>query len=170
MKYAIVFSSRSGNTKMLADAIREELPQDKCVYFGAPDESALKVSRLYIGFWTDKGICDAEAKCFLERLQNKEVFLFGTAGFGASKAYYKEILHKTAGVMNDSNHTFGAYMCQGRMPVFVKDRYEQLMRNPNHGSDVEQMMDRFTKSLTHPDENDLRGVRRAVRKVTKLTK
>ena len=29
-KYSIVYSSLTGNTKVLADAIREALPQDEC--------------------------------------------------------------------------------------------------------------------------------------------
>ena len=36
MSYAIVYSSRTGNTAMLAQAVREALPQEDCRYFGAP--------------------------------------------------------------------------------------------------------------------------------------
>ena len=36
-KYSIVFSSLTGNTKMLADAIHGALPQDECEYFGVSD-------------------------------------------------------------------------------------------------------------------------------------
>lgn len=36
-KYSIVYSSLTGNTKVLADAIHEALPQDECEYFGVSD-------------------------------------------------------------------------------------------------------------------------------------
>ena len=36
-KYSIVYSSLTGNTKMLADAIHGALPQDECEYFGVSD-------------------------------------------------------------------------------------------------------------------------------------
>lgn len=34
-QYSILFSSLTGNTKKLADAIHETLPQNDCEYFGA---------------------------------------------------------------------------------------------------------------------------------------
>ena len=37
MSYAIVYSSRTGNTAQLAQAIKEALPQEDCLYFGQPD-------------------------------------------------------------------------------------------------------------------------------------
>ena len=36
-KYSIVYSSLTGNTKVLADAIHGALPQDECEYFGVSD-------------------------------------------------------------------------------------------------------------------------------------
>lgn len=36
-KYSIIYSSLTGNTKVLADAIHEALPQDECEYFGVSD-------------------------------------------------------------------------------------------------------------------------------------
>ena len=32
-KYSIIYSSLTGNAKVLADAIHETLPQDECEYF-----------------------------------------------------------------------------------------------------------------------------------------
>ena len=39
MKYAVVYESATGNTKMLADEIRNTLGEENCVWFGAPDEN-----------------------------------------------------------------------------------------------------------------------------------
>ena len=60
MSYAIVFSSKTGNTALLAQTLREQLPQTDCCYFGAPDAAALAADTLYVGFWTDKGKADAD--------------------------------------------------------------------------------------------------------------
>lgn len=54
MSYAIVFSSRTGNTALLAQTIWDTLPGD-CLYFGTPDPKALEAETVYVGFWTDKG-------------------------------------------------------------------------------------------------------------------
>lgn len=92
MKYAIVFSSRTGNTKQLAEAVSSVLPQADLCFFGSPSQEALQAERLFIGFWTDKGRCNQEITDFLKTLKGKEVFLFGTAGFGGSQEYFDKIL------------------------------------------------------------------------------
>ena len=90
--YSIVFSSSTGNTKKLADAVYEILPKDKCDYFGENDSKIPPSDLLYIGFWTDKGSADTKTLELLAKLKNKKIFLFGTAGFGASAAYFEKVL------------------------------------------------------------------------------
>lgn len=92
MSYAIVFSSKTGNTALLAQTLQEQLPQADCCYFGAPDAAALAADTLYVGFWTDKGKADADTLDFLQQLHGKRVFLFGTAGFGGSAPYFERSL------------------------------------------------------------------------------
>ena len=87
MTYAIVYSSRTGNTERLAQAIRQALPPEECLYFGPPAPQARAAERIYVGFWTDKGDCDAQTRAFLSELRGKEIFLFGTAGFGVASVY-----------------------------------------------------------------------------------
>ena len=53
MKYAIVFSSQTGNTKQLAEVVSSVLPQADLCFFGSPSQEALQAERLFIGFWTD---------------------------------------------------------------------------------------------------------------------
>ena len=53
MSYAIVYSSKTGNTKILADTLHDCLPQEGCDYFGVPDPAAMEADTLYVGFWTD---------------------------------------------------------------------------------------------------------------------
>ena len=87
-RYSIIYSSRTGNTRLLAEAIRESLPADLCNHFGTDEADAVESEKLYVGFWTDKGTADEAALALLKRLKNKKIFLFGTAGFGESGAYF----------------------------------------------------------------------------------
>ena len=87
-QYSILFSSLTGNTKKLADAIHETLPQNDCEYFGAIKTPVPSSELLYIGFWTDKGNADNETLTLLSTLKNRRIFLFGTAGFGGRDAYF----------------------------------------------------------------------------------
>ena len=77
--YSIIFSSPTGNTKLLADAIRDALPEENCNYFGVCENADTQSDILFIGFWTDKGTADKATLDLLEKLKNKRIFLFGTA-------------------------------------------------------------------------------------------
>ena len=57
-RYSILYSSKTGNTKKLAEKIREVLPEENCDYFGTEGAKALSSDILYIGFWTDIGNAD----------------------------------------------------------------------------------------------------------------
>lgn len=95
-RYAIIFSSRTGNTRELADTIRGALPDARCAYFGEAKSADPDAEMIYVGFWTDKGTADQACLELLGRLRNKKIFLFGTAGFGGSEAYYQKILRMSA--------------------------------------------------------------------------
>ena len=158
MSYAIVYSSHTGNTALLAQTIRETLPQEDCVYFGAPDPSALTAETVYVGFWTDKGTCDASIAQFLQSLTNQKVFLFGTAGFGGAAAYFEQILKRVKENLGDSTELIGTYMCQGKMPQPVRTRYEQMEEGPRRTA----MLENFDQALSHPNAEDLANLGTAV--------
>ena len=92
MSYAIVFSSKTGNTALLAQTLQEQLPQTDCCYFGAPDAAALAADTLYVGFWTDKGKADTDTLDFLQQLRDKRVFLFGPQALAAVRPTLKRSL------------------------------------------------------------------------------
>lgn len=162
VKYAIVFSSLTGNTKKLADTIRAVLPKEDCEYFGAPKAEELHSEMLYIGFWTDKGNADNATLELLSKLRNKKIFLFGTAGFGGSAAYFQKILNRTACSIDASNSVVGNYMCQGKMPSSVRERYMKMKDQPEHPTNIDALIENFDRALSHPDEMDLERLRKAV--------
>ena len=195
--YSIVFSSRTGNTAELAEAVREALPEGTCEYFGnvngAVDgldsdgnrdhsessiangnnksgfdgsdnsyddgscaSSATPASEtLFVGFWTNQGVADRETQQLLGQLKDRKIFLFGTAGFGGSEAYFQAILDKTKAFIDDSNTVIGTYMCQGKMPHSVRERYVKMKEQPDHMPNIDTMIENFDKALSHPDADDL---------------
>ena len=96
MKYAVIYSSETGNTARLAEVIRQELGEEECLYFGlpkeAPEEKLAQAEVLFVGFWTDKGNCNSETAEFLQSLAGRRIFLFGTAGFGGEERFLQNIL------------------------------------------------------------------------------
>lgn len=162
MKYSIVFSSVTGNTRQLADAVFSVLPQEDLRYFGPPAEIALEANRLYIGFWTDKGHCNKEISAFLKELRGKEIFLFGTAGFGGSPEYFNKILTSVQKHIDCSNTVIGTFMCQGKMPPSVRERYIKMKNSPIPLPNVDKMIENFDKAVSHPDSEDIRNLERLI--------
>lgn len=160
-RYSILFSSPTGNTEMLAHAIRDTLPEEDCDYFGPCKE--VDSNMLYIGFWTDKGNADANTLKVLETLKNKKIFLFGTAGFGVSEEYFQRILNNVKTSIDASNTIVGEYMCQGKMPQSVRDRYVKMKAQPDHMPNIDMLIENFDQALTHPDENDLNNLKRKIK-------
>nr|WP_326214956.1 flavodoxin family protein BilS [uncultured Oscillibacter sp.] len=158
MSYAIVYSSRTGNTAMLARAVREALPQEDCRYFGTPAPQALAADTVYVGFWTDKGTCDEPTARFLQSLTDQKVFLFGTAGFGGAPAYFQQILDRVKANLAPGVQVTGTYMCQGKMPQAVRDRYAAMEESPRRTA----MLENFDQALSHPDQEDLARLQAAV--------
>ena len=163
MTYAIVYSSRTGNTELLARTIQKALPAEDCVYFGGPDAAALAAGRLYVGFWTDKGSCGEALAAFLSGVEGKEVFLFGTAGFGSQPAYFQAVLKRVQANLGPDCTLAGSYMCQGKMPQAVRQRYEAMLAAPGHAPNLEAMIENFDRALSHPDAEDLARLTEAVR-------
>lgn len=153
--YSIIFSSATGNTKLLAETIHQNLPQEGCAYFGPWNREIPTSPTVYVGFWTDKGNADQNTLALLGQLRNKKVFLFGTAGFGESPAYFEKVLGAVRSALDDSNQIIGTFMCQGKMPQAVKDRYLRMKAQPEHPQNLDALIANFDRALSHPDKEDL---------------
>ena len=160
-RYSIIFSSSTGNTKELADTIYEALPKEKCDYFGVSKEEP-QSDKVYIGFWTNQGNADKETLELLKKLKNKKIFLFGTAGFGGSQEYFQKVLGQIKESIDSSNTIIGEYMCQGKMPQSVRERYVKMKEQSNYMPNLDMMIKNFDSALSHPDKNDLDKLRKMV--------
>lgn len=158
--YSIVYSSHTGNTAILAQKIRTALPQELCDYFGEPDDRALESPVLFVGFWTDKGTCCQEIGEFLKKLRGKQVFLFGTAGFGENDAYFRQILSRVQSLLPEDSRLAGSFMCQGKMPMAVRNRYESMLSSDPER--MKHMIENFDRALFHPNSSDLDQLEEAV--------
>ena len=129
---------------------------------GCSDAQGIKSELLYIGFWTDKGNADSDTLDFLSKLKNKKIFLFGTAGFGGSDAYFQKILGNVKSAIDSSNTIVGEYMCQGKMPQSVRERYVKMKENPEHPDNIDALIENFDKALSHPDSDDLERLKNII--------
>ena len=157
MRYAIVYSSNTGNTRQLAETIQSKIPAGQLIYQGAPDPAALQADVLFVGFWTDKGSCDEKIAEFLKQTEGKTVCLFGTAGFGQSRQYFDQILDRVRENLPEGGMYKGGFMCQGRMPKAVRARYEAMEQKEPENPRYKMLIENFDAALAHPDANDLQA-------------
>lgn len=72
-------------------------------------------------------------------------------------------MKKTEHSLDKSNTVFGSFMCQGKMPMSVRQRYENMKKQPIHLPNLDAMIENFDKALSHPDADDLEQLKQAVR-------
>lgn len=162
-RYSIIYSSRTGNTKKLAEAIYNVLPQNSCDYYGEIDKIENELSKvLYIGFCTEKEDADLQTIELLKQLKNKKIFLFGTAGYGESEKYFKNIVDNVKKNIDSSNTIIGTFMCQDKMPLSVLERYKKMKEQKNSMFNIDNLIVNFDKALSHPNENDIKKLEKTI--------
>ena len=66
----------------------------------------------------------------------------------------------------ESARIVGTFMCQGRMPRSVRDRYERTAeQNPAQAARMKQLIENFDEAADHPNDDDLALLRAKVRSV-----
>ena len=158
MKYAIVYSSITGNTKKLAKAIKNKVGE---CYFGKPSDEALEADVIFIGFWAAKNSCPADIQEFIEKLSNKKIFLFGTVGYFNTKEYFEEVLNNAKSHVPSSNTIIGTYMCQGK----VSDSWQNKIKEGSPEK-YELIKNNLEESMNHPNEDDIKSLIMEIDKVS----
>ena len=86
--------------------------------------------------------------------------MFGTAGFGGSPEYFEQILKRVSENLGENTQLVGSYMCQGKMPQAVRDRYESMEESPRRTA----MLQNFDHAVSHPDQQDLENLKTTLTK------
>ena len=155
LEYLVLYESQSGNTKKLAAAIFSNLPGNSKDLIDITTDKPIPEARVYfIGFWVNRGTCSMEVSDFLNDLSGKSIALFGTCGMGDSPDYYKTIESSVSAWIENDNDYLGAFICQGKMPRRVREKYE-AMRNEENAEQMDRYIRNFDEALTHPDTLDI---------------
>lgn len=167
MKIAIIYDSITGNTKKIAEAIKEASSEENEVIFGDMDTNVNEAELIFIGSWTDKGNCSEKVKEKLKTLNNKKIAIFGTAGFGGSEEYFNSLYQRVKQCIPETNEILGYFYCQGKMPLTVKDRYIQLLTEHPDDKKLQVSLENFEKALSHPDNKDVENAKKFAREMIK---
>ncbi len=154
LDYLVLYQSESGNTKKIAATIFSHLPGNSKDLIDISTEKTIPEANLYfIGFCVHRGTCSMAISDFLSSLGGKQIALFGTCGMGNSPDYYKTIEKNVSAWIENDNRYLGAFICQGKMPQKVRQKYES-MRTAENAAQIDLMIQNFDEALTHPDTLD----------------
>ncbi len=166
MKYKVLFVSSTGNTENLAKEIYYAIPgKDKDIERLDEHTRLDPAETCFIGFWTNRGICNFEVMEYISELHGKNIALFGTCGMGNVKGYYKQIENKVSAMIPEDNVYLGIFMCQGKMPMHVRDKYEELLKLGINDDMAINLLHNFDQALLHPNQEDFGRAREFVETV-----
>ena len=81
MRTLVLYSSRTGNTKKVAQAIAGALPAGTpCLPVSQAPADLAAYDLVFLGYWVDRGTANAEARAVMEGLHNEHIALFATLG------------------------------------------------------------------------------------------
>ena len=118
MKILLVYSSRTGNTKKVAEAIGEELGISAVPVEEKP--AAADFDLVIAGFWVDRGTADAKMKAYLESLREVRVAIFATLGAKADSEHAAHCLEAGTALVGKGSKVVGKFICQGTQTSQVK--------------------------------------------------
>lgn len=165
MKSLVVYSSLTGNTKMVAEAIAEELGAD--IKSVAENPAADGYDLVAAGFWVDKGSADELSVKYLPTLKNAKVALFATLGADPKSEHAAKCLEKAAGLLDGSNRIVGRFICQGKIDPKLIERMNKMFagQTGNPHAPSKERDERHKKASTHPDAQDLADAKAAFARI-----
>ncbi|MDL2281155.1 flavodoxin family protein [Selenomonadales bacterium OttesenSCG-928-I06] len=158
MKNLIVYSSLTGNTKMVAEAIHSIAPKGTEIFPVEDMPNTDNYDVVAVGFWVDKGTSDKKATEYLTTIKNKKVALFATAGVSPETDHAKQSLVNAAKNLAENNTVIGTFICQGKIDPKLLEAFKNNPENQHHKLTPERIA-RHKQASTHPDENDLKNAK-----------
>lgn len=166
MKKIVVYSSLTGNTKKVGEAIAAKIG---CEAISFEDERAKDVSEydfIAVGFYVDKGGPDAHFKRYVkEHVKNKNVGLFITLGAEPDGEHGEHMLQNGRDLLEGlGNKILREFICQGAIdPKLIEEMKEMAAKlGPKAPHQITPEREaRWKAAASHPDESDLANAQKA---------
>jgi len=166
MKIAVIFSSITGNTKKVAEAIYSILPEEKFIFQNPNIECLEKFDVILIGYWCYRCFMDPLSLALLKKITGKKVGAFGTAGVYPNSQAGIKCSERVKEAISSKNIFIGEFLCQGKIPEERTKKRMMLPKDNPHYLDVEGLK-RHIESRNHPNEVDLENAKKFFLEVTK---
>jgi flavodoxin len=148
MKSLVVYSSQTGNTRKLAEAIFEIMPTEKALYPVDEAPDPVGYDFVAVGFWLIGGKPDPKSAEYLGKVGNKPLFLFATHGAAAGSDHANHALALAKSLAPESDIR-GTFSCQGQVNPKILEKVSKKPEPPVWLGDA-------PLAEGHPNADDLR--------------
>ncbi|MCJ7772103.1 MAG: flavodoxin family protein [Desulfobacterales bacterium] len=169
MKVLVTYFSQTGNTKLIADAILQEVSQSNevdLIKIEETDPGTLsEYDAVFVGSPIHAGGLAAQVKELLEALPQNPKFKLAAFITHASSAYEKDGFDKGIQSLDDITKSkkityLGSYDCQGRLSEEIQPIVQQ-----SRGESDEEWGKRMAECNEHPNAEDEQKAKEFAKKV-----
>jgi flavodoxin len=152
----VVYSSVTGNTKKLAEAVYEALPNDKEIFELGESPDLAGYDLVAVGFWFKSGKPNPETMEYLPKLGGKSAFIFATHGAPAEYDHVTQGMEEARGAAGGAK-ILGSFSCMGTVNPKVLEKVRSM---PEEKRPV--WISRAEEAAGHPNDGDIRALKEAV--------
>lgn len=154
MKTLITYSTKTGNTKKVAETVYKAIPNSDIMDIS--EVKNLDYDLIIVGTWIDRGTADAKALKFISTIKNKNTGFFFTLGAYPDSKHANDCIEAITKLFTENNNKVLAhYHCQGAIdPKLIEMMKTKFSPDHPHGPNPERVK-RWADASTHPDQNDL---------------
>lgn len=152
MKVMVAYMSLTGNTKKVAEAIFDEIQEEKEIKELGEVQTLESYDLAFIGFPIHREGPPDNVKAFLERhTKGKKLALFITHAMPPVLEMLEEVLTKCKDLVAEAD-LLGTFDCQGELDEAVA---QKLLKSPDPN------MQKFgtMRALNHPDDTDIENAK-----------
>ena len=170
MKSIVIYTSKSGNTKKIAEAVASEL---SCKAINFADAGELNLSEfdfIALGYYIDQGSPEKEFKKFItQNVKNKKMGFFITLGADVPSAHATQAIDQGKELfLQNGNEILCTFICQSAIAPEVIEQLKKLgkaMPDDPRFALTPERLERWERAKTHPDEADVEAAKEAFRGV-----
>lgn len=121
MKVQVIYTSLTGCTKKLAEAIYENLPaEEKSIHDLKDGVPAVDGDIVLLGYCVMMGGPGRDMQELMKSIKGRAVGVFCTLGYYAESEHARKALERGIELVTDDNELMGAYVCNGAVAQTLK--------------------------------------------------
>ncbi|MDL2306962.1 flavodoxin family protein [Desulfovibrio sp. OttesenSCG-928-C06] len=158
-RFLLVYSSVTGNTRAVAEAVLPVMPSGTSIFRvqDAPDPAGFDF--IALGFWVRRAAPDPLMLDYMARIQGKTVALLGTLAAWPDSPHAGKVLENAAKAL-EGNRIVMNFLCQGKLSP-QRMALRQKTDSAGHPMTPERLA-RLEEAAKHPDAQDFDRARQAM--------